>query len=52
MKRTLLASAVCLALVTACGQQDTSMEKQAEASKEIQKESAEKSSLKSGIELA
>lgn len=52
MKKTLLVSAVCLALITACGQQDSNNQDTAVVEKSIDKSPADKASLKSGIELA
>jgi len=51
MKRTLIASAVCLALVSACSQQDATTDSQAEK-ETVKKEVVAESSVSSGIELA
>ncbi|TQV86388.1 M13 family metallopeptidase [Aliikangiella coralliicola] len=53
MNKKLLASAVCLALVTACSQQDSDKAAQTEVKKPAaEKKVATKTTLKSGIELA
>jgi len=52
MKRKLLASAVCLALVTACGQQESNSTKETTQTDVAKKEVSQEKALSSGIDLA